>query len=401
MANKLEHIPIIKWYEPPTPTIIEGQSLYECMARLVTIVNSNISAYNEMVDEYNAFIDTINGKVEEIDNTANNAVSIANRKVSKSGDTMSGNLNMDGNRITGIPRPSAGGDAVAKQDMDSYVAQQIANKVSKAGDTMSGDLDMTNHKITNVATPTTNGDGVNKQYVDNSMSSKVSKSGDTMGGELNIAEGGLTVDIGDGIFRVVYNGNILFEINNPYYSDTLNAWVGRLNGHMFVGADKIQVQNPTTNQGVVNKQYVDSNTSNKLLLSGGTMSGNIDMDMHTITNVLTPTSSSSQYQVANKEYVDSHSSSTIPSRTFTTELQNPSGTNMLDSGDSDWITLQNGNIIEITFDGELPNESSGTNTVTLTRYVRNNGTYWIGEIYAQQDDTIYHLMVTSSYMIII
>ena len=36
-------------------------------------------------------------------------------KVSKTGDTMSGNLNMDGNRITGLPDnlPSSGSDAVS------------------------------------------------------------------------------------------------------------------------------------------------------------------------------------------------------------------------------------------------------------------------------------------------
>jgi len=66
-------------------------------------------------------------------------------KVSKSDDTMSGNLNMHGNRITGLPAglPSAGSDAVSWVHVVGLVRgaeTESAGKVSKGGDAMTGDL---------------------------------------------------------------------------------------------------------------------------------------------------------------------------------------------------------------------------------------------------------------------
>ena len=48
----------------------------------------------------------------------------------------------------------------------SYATTALANAVKKAGDTMSGVLDMSGNKITGVANPTDSGDVANKTYVD-------------------------------------------------------------------------------------------------------------------------------------------------------------------------------------------------------------------------------------------
>ena len=59
-------------------------------------------------------------------------------KVSKAGDTMSGNLNMDGHAITKLSNPVRPRDATHK----SYVDSIVTGQVSKQGDNMLGDLHM-------------------------------------------------------------------------------------------------------------------------------------------------------------------------------------------------------------------------------------------------------------------
>ena len=49
----------------------------------------------------------------------------------------------------------------------------IEHKVSKSGDVMYGDLNLNNHKITNLANPVTESDSVNKGFLDNAISNIV------------------------------------------------------------------------------------------------------------------------------------------------------------------------------------------------------------------------------------
>jgi hypothetical protein len=60
--------------------------------------------------------------------------------------------------------------------------------------------------------------------------------------------------------------------------------------------------NPTTNLGAATKQYVDGSVASKLSLSGGTMSGVLDLASNKITSLATPTVGT---DAANKAYVDS------------------------------------------------------------------------------------------------
>lgn len=87
---------------------------------------------------------------------------------------------------------------------DNAIKQEIANLtngttempyVKKSGDTMTGALNMQNHKVTNVAAPTETADAANKGYVDTAISGLtdgttampyVKKAGDTMTGALNL-----------------------------------------------------------------------------------------------------------------------------------------------------------------------------------------------------------------------
>ena len=144
-------------------------------------------------------------------------------KVSKSGDTMTGVLNMNNNKITQLATPTSAGDAVplgyisdtsnlpmffktdgtsvmtgyinagslriihvgapalyddaaTKQYVDDIVTTTLASAATSAASLYvpySGtliDVSMNNHKITNLATPTSTYDAVNKTYVDISSS---------------------------------------------------------------------------------------------------------------------------------------------------------------------------------------------------------------------------------------
>jgi hypothetical protein len=77
-------------------------------------------------------------------------------------------LDLNGNKITNVLAPTNDGDAANKL----YVDDQDALKVSKSGDTMSGNLDMGNNTIDNVnnisinAAPIGGYDATNKSYVD-------------------------------------------------------------------------------------------------------------------------------------------------------------------------------------------------------------------------------------------
>ena len=106
-----------------------------------------------------------------------------NLKVNKSGDTMSGNLDMTTNYIRNVHDPILTGDAANKNYVDN-----VGNlKVSKSGDSMTGNLNMSSNYINGINDPIVYSDAANKNYVDIGDSYKVSKTGDTMTGNLNMS----------------------------------------------------------------------------------------------------------------------------------------------------------------------------------------------------------------------
>ena len=82
--------------------------------------------------------------------------------VADAGGTMSGNLAMGGNLVTGLGAPSNTGDATRK----AYVDAADALKLNLAGGTMSGVIAMGTNKITGMGDPTNNQDAATKAYVD-------------------------------------------------------------------------------------------------------------------------------------------------------------------------------------------------------------------------------------------
>lgn len=95
-------------------------------------------------------------------------------------DSMTGNLNMNNNKITNVTNGSNSKDAV------NY--SQLQTKLSTSGGTMTGPINMGNNKITNVANGTANTDVANVGQ----MNTKLSLSGGTMSGQISMSNNKIT-----------------------------------------------------------------------------------------------------------------------------------------------------------------------------------------------------------------
>ena len=175
-------------------------------------------------------------------------------------------------------------EAEDRTEADNAIKQEIANLtngttampyVKKSGDTMTGALNMQNHKVTNVAAPTETADAANKGYVDTAVSGLtngttalpyVKKAGDTMTGNLGMGSYMVTQ-----ISPPVENGHL----TNKKYVDDKDA--------VLDAAIKKEVQDRTTAiEGIQTEiDGVTGDLSGYLPLTGGTMTGAL--------NVQTPT----------------------------------------------------------------------------------------------------------------
>lgn len=184
-----------------------------------------------------------------------------------------------------------------RTEADNAIKQEIANLtngttampyVKKSGDTMSGVLNMQNHKVTNVTAPTETADAANKGYVDTAIIGLtngttampyVKKAGDTMTGALNLpaptenanAANKKYVDDAD----AVLNAAIQAETKNRETAITgVLQQIGELEtgiegdlagylpltGGTMTGA--LNVQTPTEDANAATKKYVDDAVQN-------------------------------------------------------------------------------------------------------------------------------------------
>jgi len=126
-------------------------------------------------EDVNIIVDTNNGSltgsfnVLHGDSDVNSATTIFS--VEESGNiTAYGNIIFDSaSKITNLAYPSDFADAANK----GYVDNQDSLKVSKSGDTMSGNLSMGNFRVTNLSSPAVGTDAVNKTYVDDAIAAGV------------------------------------------------------------------------------------------------------------------------------------------------------------------------------------------------------------------------------------
>jgi len=89
-------------------------------------------------------------------------------KVDKVGDKMTGNLDLNNNRLINIGNPVDNQDGVTKDYLNTItksINRSVQLKVNADGDTMRGNLDMDWHSVKNVKFPLNSCDATNKLYV--------------------------------------------------------------------------------------------------------------------------------------------------------------------------------------------------------------------------------------------
>jgi hypothetical protein len=122
------------------------------------------------------------------------------------------------------------------------------------------------------------------------INDKFSRFGGAMSGSINMAgnsvTGAVSVDANQLVIDDIYNFNNA-DINLKANLDAESS------------VTIVNLPAPTNGGDAANKTYVDDNTSNKLPLAGGTMSGNIDMDGNAITLVDSLDTNSIQTDVLN------------------------------------------------------------------------------------------------------
>jgi len=152
--------------------------------------------------------------------TANNALSQVGTAVQKSGDTMTGDLDMGGNQIENLGTPIANTDATTKD----YVDNALGGKLDTSGGTMSGDIDMGGQMVNNLGAPVATDDAATKGYVDGALAGKQNTVATTTG----VA---ITLDTPKeyGTYAAPETGNIAVSLTNAvrgidqivYHDDTV------------------------------------------------------------------------------------------------------------------------------------------------------------------------------------
>jgi len=133
-----------------------------------------------------------------------------------------GTIDMGTGSITNLAAPTANDDATTKVYVDGEITTTalvlqngIDSKVAKSGDFMTGQLDMGNNKISNLATPTSNSDAATKFYVDNQPGAGVTFDYTDSNTNLILGE---AITFGVGVVGNVGLGNLVFTSVPPQSS---------------------------------------------------------------------------------------------------------------------------------------------------------------------------------------
>ena len=198
--------------------------------------------------------------------------------------SVTGNWTVTGTVKVGTPSKST--DAASK----GYVDTADALKVAKAGDSMTGDLSMGGNTVTGLGTPTASSDAATKGYVDTAVSNVIDAAPAALD-TLNELAAALNDD-----------ANFYTTITNSI-ATKLPLAGGTMTGDITLGANKAtSTATPATDDTLTRKGYVDTQDATKLNLSGGTMTGDITMGSNSVTSTATPTTDN---ELTRKGYVDS------------------------------------------------------------------------------------------------
>ena len=247
------------------------------------------------------YVDTGDAKLQEQ----------VNAKLPKSGGTMTGAIMMNNQAVTGLPTPANPTDAVTKEYADNLKSQMLPS----SGGTMSGAINMGNNTITALGAPVGDTDATNKEYVDGAITSAIkSAEGDADAKYLPLAGGTMKGPIAmrgqkiTGTANPTENQDVATKAYVDGEIENAGGTYLPIAGGTMTGPIK-GLENPTENDEAANKAYVDAQVSGAgttadgkyLALAGGTMTGPIAMGGKKITGAANPTENQ---DVATKEYVD-------------------------------------------------------------------------------------------------
>lgn len=205
------------------------------------------------IDTGNAYLDTEEHNRVQLTDT---------RKLSLSGGTMTGPINMGGQKITSLGNPTENTDVANKifvdtafQTLESEMTDSLAGYLPLKGGTMAGVLNMGGHYIQNIETPQTDDEAANKGYVDGQVEGLQSTVNSSLSNYLPLSGGTLTG-------ALTLNGNPSQDNHaaNKAYVDSqisgLSSVYVPLSGGTLTGP-LVLSGNPTQSNQAANKQYVD------------------------------------------------------------------------------------------------------------------------------------------------
>lgn len=171
---------------------------------------------------------------------------------------------------------------------------------------MNSNLNMANNTLINLANPVNNNDGVNLQFVNTLGSSYVLKASPIVSANFNMNNNKIiNVDTGTNLNDAINKNQFDTAINTK-----LNLSGGTMSGNIDLNsvAKIINCVNPTSSLDVCNQQYAIFLSNQRLSLNGGALFGNINMNSNKIINLGTCTLST---DASNKGYVDTAISTSL------------------------------------------------------------------------------------------
>ncbi len=234
--------------------------------------------------------------------SATNKEYVDNNFLSKHGGLLLGNVVMSGQSITNLnPTPQNNNDAVTKGYVDNQI--RLSGGLSLSGITMQGDINMNGNEISGLVDPINDDMAVSKGFVGSDF---LDLAGGTMVG--NVDMGGYEIT---NMLRTPTTD--LSAVTKKWVTDefptkqevlggvTLSGSVN-LSGNEIYGLPDV----PTTDNSTTSKKYVDSKITTGggggLSASGFTMQGDINMGRYEVIGVTSVPSFNNS--LVNKKYVD-------------------------------------------------------------------------------------------------
>ena len=234
--------------------------------------------------------------------SATNKEYVDNNFLSKHGGLILGNIVMSGQSITNLnPTPQNSNDAVTKSYVDNSIS--LAGGLSITGITMQGDIDMNGNEISGLVDPINDDMAASKGFVESNF--------------LDLAGGAMVGDIDMGGYEITNMLRTpttdLSAVTKKWVSDEFPTKQEVLGGFTLTGALNLSgneiyglPDTPTTDNSAASKKYVDSKVTGGsgggLSDSGFTMKGDIDMGGYEVIGVTSVPSFNNS--LVNKKYVD-------------------------------------------------------------------------------------------------